>query len=157
MVLVFVEHNEDEGKPWAEVVEGGFGDFFGEDGVFDGEDGGAGDAEEKLIFFDVLDGDCDVLARLFMAEKSTPGSLRGKSEFREQREPQGTSSKCLPTPRPASMLRKSFSSTLLLISAPELFNQDTKAALASSKGSMGVEVRSKSVCVWVVGNIVVDL
>jgi hypothetical protein len=52
--LVFVEHDEDEGEPWAEVLEGGFGNLFGEDRVLDGEDGGAGDAEEELIFFDVL-------------------------------------------------------------------------------------------------------
>jgi hypothetical protein len=51
------------------VVEGGFGDFLGEDGVFDREDSGAGDAEEKLIFFDILDGDCGILARLLMTDQ----------------------------------------------------------------------------------------
>lgn len=54
---MFVEHYEDEREPRADCVECGGGDFAGEKRVFDAEDGGAGDAEEKLMFGDVLNGD----------------------------------------------------------------------------------------------------
>jgi len=43
-----------------------------------------------------------------------------------------------PTPRPAWRLRKSFSSILLLISAPECLSHARKAWLSASKGSMCV-------------------
>jgi hypothetical protein len=62
LVLVFVEHDEDEGEPWAEVVKGRSRDLFGEDRVLDGEDCGAGDAEEEFVFFEVLYGNCNALA-----------------------------------------------------------------------------------------------
>lgn len=51
---MLIEHDEDKGEPWAEVVEGRLRDLFGEDRIVDGEDGGARDAEEEFIFFDVL-------------------------------------------------------------------------------------------------------
>jgi hypothetical protein len=52
--VVFVEHDEDEGEPWTEELKGRGGDLRGEDTRFDGEDGGAGYAEEERVFGDVF-------------------------------------------------------------------------------------------------------
>lgn len=52
--MIFVEHNEDEGKPRAKKREGGGGDLGRKDAVFYAENRGAGYAEEKLMFGDIL-------------------------------------------------------------------------------------------------------
>ena len=53
-MFVFVQHDENEGEPWSEVLKSGLGNFGRQDRILNGENAGAGNAEEEFVFVDVL-------------------------------------------------------------------------------------------------------
>lgn len=60
--MVFIEHDEDEREPGTEERKGGGGDLGGKDTVFHTENGRAGYTKEKLMFGNILAGNCELSA-----------------------------------------------------------------------------------------------